>query len=180
MRLRLIHVLPLLYYLVTRGPLSVQELSRLLGLSTATTRKLLWSARRAKLVDYARVGDSLLVEPSNDATSVISSVDYVARRRNKMVFIAGGGVIYTVLKLRKGIRAYPVPLDKLCSILREETSKPTQLDNKDTKLPPKTKSMLRRVLITLGCTGRETNCILLHLCRAQKNRGGIKNKPGHP
>ncbi len=167
---RLIHLIPLIYYVVTRDQATPRELAKLLGLAPPTTRKLLWSARRAKLIDYERAeGSALLVRPTPKSLQLVGSIEFFARRRNKIVLIIGGAIIYAVIRPRKGVRAIPIPSDKLCQVYRykrggeESKAIATKLS-----LPPKTVSLLERVLITMGCPS--PSCPLNKLCNEPRDR----------
>jgi len=168
---RLIHLLPLIYYVATRRDVTLQELSILLGISRSIVRRLVWAARRAGLVDYRRADENLFIEPTGKALQLMDAIEFFARRRNKAVIIIGGGIIYAVVKPRKGIRAYPIPLDKLCTVLANkqqslDTGAKTVTKNPD--LHPKTVSLLERVLKTMGCPS--SYCILNNLCRRVEDK----------
>ena len=165
----LVHLLPLIYYVVTREQVTQRELAKLLGIAPSTTRKLLWSARRAKLVDYERAENSaLLVKPTLKSLRLAESIEFFARRRNKIVLIAGGAIIYAVIRPRKGIRALPVPLDKLCQVYRykREGEKSKAIATK-LSLPAKTVSLLERVLTTMGCPS--SSCLLDKMCKEPRD-----------
>lgn len=165
-----VHLLPLVYYVTTRERISTRELATILGTRTSLVRKLLWSARRKGLVTFTQFEDQVIVEPTQKARQIVTSIDYVARNRNKLVIIAGGAIIFVTIRPRKGIRAYTIPRQPLCKLLRlaETAEKEKRLLNlreaaHTLNLHPKTVSTLYRVLRTLGCPG--TSCIVKELCR---------------
>ncbi len=167
---RLIHLIPLIYYIVTRDKVTPRMLAKLLGLAPSTTRKLLWSARRAKLIDYERAKNSaLLVKPTPKSLQLIGSVEFFSRRRNKIVLIMGGAIIYATIRPRKGVRAIPIPSDKLCQIYKykREGEKSKAIATK-LSLPLKTVSLLERVLLTIGCPS--PGCPLNKLCNEPRDR----------
>jgi len=166
---KLIHLIPLIYYVVTRDQVTTRVLAKLLGLAPSTTRKLLWSARRAKLIDYERAENStLLVKPTLKSLRLVESIEFFARRRNKIVLIAGGAIIYAVIMPRKGIRALPVPLDKLCQVYKyKREGEESKAIATKLSLPVKTVSLLERVLITIGCPS--SSCLLDKLCKEPRD-----------
>jgi hypothetical protein len=153
-------LLPLVYLAYTRVRLDRTGLAQLLGVPGSTTKKLLWAATRYGLV---RVEDGC-IKVTAKGLGLIESVKYAARTANKLVFVVPGRLVMVVVRPRRGLRAYSIPLDLACRAYRAiagGVDRPREVSFR-IGVHPRTASLAMRALRVLGCPGVDS--MLIELC----------------